>query len=282
MAGTRRSTMDRRRATRGDVLLMRLKKAGILGGALVFTIWIGAWLHLSGSIARAGGWVDDTVLNITADMGFKVENILVEGRRYSDAEVLRAIINVERGDPLFSFAPEDAKALVERMAWVKSARIERRLPDTIYIGLTERTPLALWQKDKQLRLIDADGKIIETDGLGRFSKLMVLIGDDAPVHAHDLLENLAAEPELGRHVKLARWVDGRRWDLGLENGMEVKLPESDMGLALRRLAEAQEQDGLLEKNITAIDLREPGRIVVSTKPGAAQEYKAGLKSGNDI
>jgi cell division protein FtsQ len=47
-----------------------------------------------------------------------------------------------------------------------------------------------------------------------------------------------------------------------------------MELALRRLAGAQTADRIFEKDITAIDLREAGRMVVRTRPGALEEYKA--------
>ena len=278
--GTRKSTIRYR--TRAALWMARLKKAGIFGGVAVFVIWVGAWLQLSGSFARAGDWVNNKTLSITADMGFKVDNILVEGRHYSDAEVLRAIINAEKGDPLFSFDPVETKALIERVSWVKTARVERRLPDTIYIGLEERKPLALWQKDQQLSLIDETGQVITNEGLKNFQDLIIVMGEDAPEHAYDLLRNLAAEPVLAERAKVARWVDGRRWDVSMKGDITLKLPETDTPLALRQVAQAQEDDGLLDKNITNIDLREPGRIVVSTKPGAVQEYKAGLKAGDDI
>ena len=278
--GTRRNTIRYR--TRKALWLARAKKFGVIGGVTVFVIWVGLWLQLSGSFSRAGDWVNNKTLAITADMGFKVANILVEGREYSDPEVLRAIINVEKGDPLFAFDPTQAKALVERVAWIKSARVERRLPDTIYIGIEERRPLALWQKEKQLSLIDEEGEVITTEGLRRFKDLVVVIGEDAPKHAYELFSNLSAEPVLAERAQIARWVDGRRWDLTMQGDITVKLPETDTPLALRKMAQAQEDDGLLDKDIINIDLREPGRIVVSTKPGAVQEYKAGLKAGDDI
>ena len=280
LIGTRKDTI-RRRTTRA-IWLGRAKKAGIIGGGAVFVLWVGAWLYLSGSINRTGEGIENKTLQITADMGFSVENILVEGRQYSDAEVLKAIINVQKGEPLFSFNPAEAKMLIERVDWVKSARVERRLPDTIYIGITERTPLALWQKDKQLQLIDTDGQVISTEGLKRFEDLIVVMGEGAPEYSFELLQNLSAEPALAGRTQSARWVDGRRWDMIMQKDIVVALPETDIGLALSRLAAAQEQDALLDKDITHIDLREPDKIAVRTRPGAVQEYKAGLKAGDDI
>ena len=83
LIGTRKDTI-RRRTTRA-IWLGRAKKAGIIGGGAVFVLWVGAWLYLSGSINRTGEWIENKTLQITADMGFSVENILVgkiKGRNF--------------------------------------------------------------------------------------------------------------------------------------------------------------------------------------------------------
>lgn len=280
--GTRKKKIIKRRNTVRSVWLGRVKRFGLIGGALVFTLWVGAWLHFSESYIKASDWLEQKTLTVSADMGFSVENILVEGRIHADADVLKALINVQKGDPLFSFNPAEAKELVERISWVRSAHVERRLPDTIYIGLEERKPLALWQKDGKLRLIDERGEEISTDRLSRFKSLIVVMGKGAPQKAPELLGNLSAEPILYERTQTVKWIERRRWNLTLDNNITVKLPEDDIGFALRRLALAQEEDELLDKDITAIDLREPDRIVVRTRPGAVQEYKAGIKTGSRI
>lgn len=225
---------------------------------------------------------------MSADAGFNVQNILVEGRVHTDSDVLLGIVNVQKGDPLFSFDPQNAKELIQRISWVKSVQVERRFPDTVYIGITERVPLALWQKDKKLFLIDEDGAVLTDYGLKRFSDLMMVVGDDAPPKAKTLLDDLRAEPLLAGRIETAERVGERRWNLKTKEGMLIKLPAEDVGLALRRLAIAQEQDDLFGKSLQHIDLRKPDRIIVQSAPGQVQEFniesflKAGYSSGNDI
>lgn len=280
LIGTRKKTI--RKKNRDTVFKARLKRYGLRAAVLVFALWVGTWLYLSDSFTKAGHWTKQQMIVASAEAGFSVENILVEGRAYTDLEVLKAIINVQKGDPLFAFNPGEAQALVERISWVRAAHVERRLPDTIYIGLEERKPLALYQSNKKLTLIDEQGAQITTDRIKRFKDLVIVMGEGAPEEAPTLLSNLVAEPVLFEKARNAKWIDQRRWDLTLEPDIEVKLPEDDLGLALRRLATAQAEDGLLDKDITSIDLRERDRIVVRTRPGAVQEYKAGLKTGGNI
>ncbi|MCC6598536.1 MAG: FtsQ-type POTRA domain-containing protein [Alphaproteobacteria bacterium] len=277
VVGARKSVLNKRRRGFLGVLIPWARRFGfalVLVGGL---IWLGAWLTLNGTLGRGKDWMENKILMASADMGFAVENILVDGRVYTNPQILMAIVNVGKGDPLFSFDPRAAQALISKIGWVESASVERRWPDTIYIGLKERKPMALWQDEKTLKLLDSNGTVITADRLERFGGLPVVAGPDAPAHAAALLAGLRAEPVLQPYIAYARRLGERRWDLVLKGGVIVRLPEEDLGLALRRLASAQEENSILEKDIVSIDLRESGRLVVQTKPGAVEEYKASLK-----
>ncbi|MEM7651113.1 MAG: FtsQ-type POTRA domain-containing protein [Pseudomonadota bacterium] len=275
--GTRQSTFNKRRKGLLAVIIPWMRRFGMALAFVVGVVWVGSWLYLSGALQDAGNWSKDQFITASADAGFTVENILVEGREYTDADVLLAIINVQKGAPLFSFEPQSAQDLITQIGWVEAAQVERRWPDTIYIGLQERTPMALWQSEKRLKLLDDKGEVIVTDNLQRFSELVLVSGQGAPQEAGALIGNLRAEPNVFEKVETAQRISKRRWDLGLKNGFSIKLPEEGMGLALRRLSEAHDNDGLLDKDIVGIDMREQDRISVQTKPGSIEEYKAGLK-----
>lgn len=247
-------------------------------------IWVGAWLVLSGTLDRTHQNAQNKIYELLADAGFRVDNILVEGRYETDPDVLRAIINLDRGDPIFAFDPSETREMIERLSWVREAHVERRLPDTVYVGLIERKPVALWQYKNKLRVVDAEG-ITLSDKLGANQKtLPIVVGEYANEQAYNLLVMLDAEPDVKNLVEAATWVGDRRWDLTLKNDITVRLPETDIGLALSRLAQAQSQDKILDKNLSVIDLRETDRITVRTRPGAVQEYKASFdaKAGDNI
>ncbi len=280
--GTTKSTFLSRRKGFLARWMPLVRRVGLVGGVLVFALWIGAWLVMSGTVGRAAEWSTHTALDLSADAGFAVKDVLVEGRVNTDPDVLKALINIQKGDPLFSFDPAEARELIERISWVREARVQRLLPGTVYIGLTERRPLALWQKKKRLILIDEGGEIITDSGLENFRDLIIVTGDNAPEHTPHLLAMLSAEPDLLERVEAAARVSDRRWDLKLKSGIRVRLPEDDIGFALRRLAMTQEEERILDKDIVNVDLREPDRIVVRTRPGAVQTYKAGLKGGDPI
>ncbi|NCT40899.1 MAG: FtsQ-type POTRA domain-containing protein [Alphaproteobacteria bacterium] len=290
--GTRKSTfVNKRRKGLRARLFPWFKRFGISLAVLVTVLWIGAWFFLSDADTVTADWANNKIVNATAGLGFKVDNILIEGRVHTDPEILKAIINVRRGEPLFAFDPKQAKEGVEKIAWVESAHVERRLPDTLYIKLNERKPLALWQQDKKLKLIDTHGDVIPVSNLDPFYNLVIVLGDEAPKNTAALFNTLIGEPEIFKDVESAGLIADRRWDIIMKNDMRIKLPENDVALAVSRLAKAQREDGILDKDLLGIDLRDPVRMIVRTKPGASQEYGAGYskassnttaKSGNNI
>ena len=206
-----------------------------------------------------------------------MQNLMVEGRSYTDPETIKAIVNVEKNSPLFSLKPSEARKMLEKLSWVKSAQVERRLPDTLYIRLEERQPFALWQRNKRLSLIDREGVVLTDHKLRRFDDLIIIIGDKAPENAVELLGLLQAEPSVKERVEVASFVSDRRWDLRLDDGKLVKLPEKEIGVALRKLALKHEQEALLDKAVTSIDLRQSDRITVGVDPGVSEGRSDNLK-----
>jgi cell division protein FtsQ len=166
----------------------------------------------------------DRMLDGTARLGLVVTDIKVEGRETTDRETILAALGTGPGTPILAMSPRRAKEQLETLPWVRSAVVERRLPDTLYVRLVERKPLALWQHGGELELIDREGSVIPVTRLDRFAKLPLVVGEGAAKHAADLLDILATEPELAARVSAAIRVGDRRWNLRIDNAIDVLLP----------------------------------------------------------
>lgn len=162
--------------------------------------------------------------------------------------------------------------MVERINWVKTAHVERRLPDTLYVYIQERTPLALWQDGNDLQLIDTDGNTITRHELSNFKDLILVTGKDAAKHAPALIATLKTTPLIHEMTDTAVRQGERRWDLHLRNGIKVKLPAEDIAFAVNVLQKEQQETKLLDKDIEIIDLRTSGRLIVKTRTGDAKSY----------
>ena len=195
-------------------------------------------------------------------VGFAIKEISVRGRIETNKKTLLSTLSLKRGTPIFAFDPNVAIARLIALPWISTAIVERQLPDLIYITLVERVPLALWQNNGQFNLIDTSGEIIPNKKIGRFNNLKIVVGRDAPIHASKLLETISVVPELAKRVKAAIRVGDRRWDVQMDNDLEIFLPESEAVAAWVQLAELQELHNFLESDVAIVDLRMPDRIIL--------------------
>lgn len=230
---------------------------------------IGTWGWVSGQAQMLAGLATDQFMQASVGAGLSVREVLVTGRDKADGKQLLAALGVQRGSPILAFDPHQARAALKAIPWVEEARVERRLPDTIFVAIRERVPMALWQHEQQMRLIDAEGIVLTADDLSKWPNLPLLVGADAPVRGPELLRVLAAEPSIAERVEAAVLVGGRRWDLRLKNKVDIRLPEHDMAAALRQLAMVQQTNQVLDKDVVAIDLRMADRMAVQTSATAA-------------
>ena len=237
-------------------------RAGAAGLALMLIAGGGFAVHHAGWDATAIERAHAKVLALTVQAGLTVNDVVVQGRGRTSGDAILAALGAARGTPMLEISPSAAKARLEALPWVRTASVERLLPDTLFVQVTERQPLALWQRKGKLELIDREGAVVAVPGLDEFSDLVILVGDDAPKAAPALLEMLATEPSLRSRVSAAVRVGGRRWNLKLDNGIDVALPEDNVGAAWHQLAQLDRTDGLLKRDILRVDLRLPDRLVL--------------------
>ena len=263
---------SRRRNTR--LLLLQLRKVTLVGvvlalvGSAVFTAWN------NNTFKKVGAWLSAEALTRSANAGFKVKDILVTGRKQVSAEELLASLSIKQGMPIFGFSIVDAEKSISDISWVKDDVISRRLPDTIIVELQEREPVALWQHQKKIFLIDKEGTVLSADNLTAWQQLPLVVGEGAEKNVMPLLDLLQAEPAVARELVSAVRVEERRWNLHLRNGIVVKLPERDVELAISRLAALEKQKNILGRDIATIDLRQPERIMVT--PGVTEKTKTSI------
>jgi cell division protein FtsQ len=240
--------------------LKRTGKWGVIG-ALALALGGGVLVVRQGALPGLLAAVGDGALAATGVVGLKVRQILVEGRSRVPAPTVMASLGVHRGAPIFGVGVTELRARLEQIPWIETAIVERRLPDTIFVRLVERQPLALWQHNGRFSVIDAKGVVVQ-DEVGEFANLPIVVGDDAPAHAEALLLLLATEPDLQKRVSAAVRVGGRRWNLKLDNGIDVRLPEEDAASAWSRLAALERDNKLLSRDVVAVDMRLPDRLIV--------------------
>ena len=267
----------------------QLLRGGRPTGFFRFGLWIGALLLLSGGVyggAQLSGSplaqsalqsVVDTMVEATGLLGFTVSDVTVEGGETTDGETILAALAARPGTPILAVSPKRAKQQLESLPWVRTAVIERRLPGTLYVRLVERKPLALWQHGGKIALIDRVGAVIPVDRLDRFAKLPMVVGEGAASHAAELLDMLGNEPDLAARVTAAIRVGDRRWNLRIDNAIDVLLPADEPARAWAQLARLDRSSALLQRDVQTIDIRLPDRVVLRVSPETPKETPVSKK-----
>ena len=223
------------------------------------------WIWKTGLFQELAGKTRWQFITGSAKYGFAVREVYVKGRIETSKELLLSTLRLKRGSPILAFDPQAALERVTALPWIRTAVIERQLPDVVYLSLVERKPLALWQHKGDFTLIDTGGEIIPLNNIGKYNNLKIVVGWNAPKHASNLLGILAVAPELAKRVKAAVRVGDRRWDIKMDNGVEVLLPELEAISAWVQLAELGMTHKFMEGRISIVDLRLPDRIVLREK-----------------
>lgn len=224
-----------------------------------------------------GGHLDSFVQGVTARTGFAVDQIKVVGNRQtSEIDVLDKL-DLDGWTSLIGFDVEAARERIASLPWVEEVAVRKVYPHALEVHIEERQAFAIWQHGRELSVIEKSGRIIAPYTGGSQVELPLIVGAGAPERAPDLMARIAGYPELASRVRGYIRVGERRWNLRMDNGITVKLPEDGADAALAALARMDRENDLLGRDIAAVDMRIGGRLVLQLTPEAASAREAALK-----
>lgn len=210
---------------------------------------------------------------IAANIGFEVAKVEVRGvERMDELPVYNiALGQVDRS--MLALDLPKVRAEMLHLGWVKDARISRRLPDTLVVDIVEREPIAVWQHNGQLHLIDVSGAVLQSVSANAMPDLPLVVGPQANRQTAALGKLLENAPALKPMLAGATWVGNRRWDLRFQSGETLSLPEGDKSSAgaLVNFARMDGVNRLLGRGIVRFDMRDPDRFVLRLPRGQAKE-----------
>ncbi len=194
----------------------------------------------------------------------ELSQVPIQGHNRTKLEDIQKVLNLTQGMPILDIDLNEKRDAIAALPWIRSVVIERQLPNMMIIQVVEKEPIAIWQHHKKYSPIDEQGEPIPDDKTV-ISNVLLVVGEDAPKHTPQLIEELNKYPDIRKHVRSAVRVGKRRWDLYLndaEHGLVVRLPETDIADALQRLQEFDETGQILERDLNVIDLKLPDRLIV--------------------
>lgn len=224
-----------------------------------------------------GGHGPAVVQAVTTGAGFAVEDVLVSGNRQTSEIDILQLLGLDGSTSLLGLDIAVARQALADMPWVESVEVRKVYPRAVEVVLRERQAYGIWQHGTELSLIEKSGSVIAPLRDNKFASLPLFVGRDAETAAAAVELEFARFPDIASRVKAFVRVAGRRWDIHLDNGVVVKLPEDDVGAALAKLSRLDAEQQLLARDIAAIDMRLADRTTIQLTPEAQERRLAALE-----
>ncbi|THD73637.1 MAG: FtsQ-type POTRA domain-containing protein [Bradyrhizobium sp.] len=214
--------------------------------------------------------LSDTRNAMANSAGFRITTTAINGRKQLTQDEVLAIGGVNGRSSLLFLDAAAVRDKLKANPWIAEATVLKLYPGQLQIDISERSAFALWQQDGRLSVIADDGAVLEPYVSRRFMSLPLVVGKGAETRARDFLALLARYPQVRALTKAAVFVGERRWNLRLKDGLDIRLPENDVGNALATLSRLDKEDWLFSRDIVAVDMRLPDRLTVQLSDDAAK------------
>ncbi|QOD37884.1 cell division protein FtsQ/DivIB [Candidatus Wolbachia massiliensis] len=204
-------------------------------------------------------WCNDHVSSLLLSSGFSIDKVIVTGNKFTNKEEILNL--VDKTQPIIYVSLSQLADSIQSVSkWMKHVRIYRILPNTLYIDVEEHKPFALWKDGNKISVIDSAGKVIIDDY--PMDNLIVITGQNSLSNlkfVKDILEN---KIQLSSHISSCAYVGNRRWNITLDNGPTVKLPEDNPYSAWDYLNHLQSTTDFTVSDWSIIDMRITDKIFV--------------------
>ncbi|CAM3433945.1 cell division protein FtsQ/DivIB [Paracoccus nototheniae] len=231
--------------------------------AFVVAMIAGVWLSDEDRRATLTDSVGSVVAEVQSRDEFQVRVMTIEGASPVVDRALRAMLPVDL--PASSFDIDLAALRLQVMQLDAIETIDLRIkPGGILSAVVkEREPAILWRHARGIDMLDAGGhRVASVTSREVRPELPMISGEGADLATAEAMALFdAAGPILPRVRGLVRRGE-RRWDLVLDFGQRIMLPEKGAVIALEAAIAMDRAEDMLGRDIVAVDLRDPQRPVL--------------------
>jgi cell division protein FtsQ len=265
-------TLDREPQDRWVALIERYlpARSGIAATVLILLGSTGLGVVKGGHVEEFTTALSDTRNALANSAGFRITSVAINGRKQLSQDEVLATGGVNGHSSLLFLDAATVRDRLKADPWIADATVLKFYPGQLQIDIVERSAFALWQQDGRISVISDDGAVLEPYLSRRFVSLPLVVGKGAETRARDFLALLARYPQVKSVTKAAVFVGERRWNLRLKDGLDIRLPENDVGNALAELSRLDKEEKLFSRDIVTVDMRLPDRLTVQLSDDAAK------------
>ena len=170
------------------------------------------------------------------------------------------------GNSIFLIPIKEISKNLHQNKWIKDFTIKNDYKNTINVNIVESIPIGIYFNGEDNLLFDKNGEIIDfvNSNYNLYFHLIVFEGNNSLFNANIFLNSL---PLLFRNeIKKAIFINNRRWDVKLRNGINIKLSENNILDSFNNYDKFYKNVSNQElTEIEMIDLRIPKQIILKFK-----------------
>jgi len=206
---------------------------------------------------------------------FMVRLMAIDGASAELGDDIREVVPLDFPISSFDLDLEAMRNTIAGLDAVESATVRLRPGGILQVDVTERLPAVVWRGREDIELLDASGyRVSSVVARAARPDLPLIVGDGADTAVPQALEILAAAAPIAARVRGLVRMGERRWDLVLDRNQRIQLPENDPIAALERVLVLNRTLDLLERDLSVVDMRNPGRPTLRLTAPAVKELRA--------
>ena len=191
-------------------------------------------------------------------------NLIVLGNNYIDKKSLIYELKTKLDEDRNSNNLDLISNVLNKKNLIKKFIITKTSNNLITIKIEEKNIIGLLNIENNNYLIDEFNNIIETKITPNLFHLPVFIGKNSNKNASVIL-NLIKESDINLNYLSFSFVDQRRWNINLKNGVKILLPETKVLDTLKLLNKITSKYNILNGNFIEIDMRIYGKYFLKPK-----------------
>ncbi len=204
---------------------------------------------------------------------FMVNLLAIEGASRDIEDDIREIFPHDLPASSFDIDLEAVREMIVGLPGVADAHVRIRQGGVMVAEVSERVPVVIWRTRDGLGLVDADGILIgEVDSRAARADLPVIAGEGADRHVPEALALIQAARPLGHRLRGLVRIGERRWDVVLDGGQRVLLPEAAPVRALERVIVLDDVQDMLSRDLVAVDMRLNARPTLRMNTTATEDW----------
>ena len=217
---------------------------------------------------------NDLKMFVTERPEFMVNLMSLKGASVSVMQDIREVVPIDFPVSRFDLDLDHIRQIILGLGPVKDANVRVRSNGVLLVDVVERAPAFLWRRDNGLEVLDETGIYVRT-GASRLQHrdLPLIAGEGADSQVAQAQQLFEAAKPLRERLRGLVFIGERRWDVVLDNGQRLMLPEKNPVLALERLIAINQAEDLLERSVKVVDFRLQHRPTLQLRRRAMHEFK---------